>query len=151
MILKAVSVSTPPPDLTVSLTLTGGNLLEPGITLERKSENPSLPPPGSNSALDTTSQGSESNEEDKVSNSDKVESQAKNTDKCKSSDSAEPSQDSGAGSRADSDPAHLTNSLPVSHSAFSIQSETVFQQPKLKGTFLTHNVIYVVVLFWLRQ
>ena len=44
MILRAVSDSTPPPDLTVSLTLTGGRLLEP-ITLERKAEHllPSSP------------------------------------------------------------------------------------------------------------
>ena len=39
MILRAVSDSTPPPDLTVSLTLTGGELLEP-IILERKVEHP---------------------------------------------------------------------------------------------------------------
>ena len=42
MILRAVSDSTPPPDLTVSLTLNGGNLLEP-ITLEREAEHPSPP------------------------------------------------------------------------------------------------------------
>ena len=47
MILRAVSDSTPPPDLTVSLTLTGGRLLEP-ITLERKAEHLSLSSPDSN-------------------------------------------------------------------------------------------------------
>ena len=90
MILRAVSDSTPPPDLTVSLTLTGGKLLQP-ITLERKAEHPSLPPPpppGSYLPQAVTSQGLQSHEEDKASNSDKVESQI---DKHKSSDSAEPS------------------------------------------------------------
>ena len=47
MILRAVSDSTPPPDLTVSLTLTGGKLLQP-ITLERAAEHlPLSPSPGS--------------------------------------------------------------------------------------------------------
>ena len=41
MTLEAVSDSTPPPDLTVSLTLSGGKLLEP-ITLERKAERSSF-------------------------------------------------------------------------------------------------------------
>ena len=64
MILRAVSDSTPP-DLTVSLTLTGGKLLEP-ITLERKAEHPSPPspppppPPKINLLQAATSQGSES-------------------------------------------------------------------------------------------
>ena len=63
IVLRAVSDSTPP-DLTVSLTLTGGKLLQP-ITLERKAEHPSLPlspksPPGSNLPLAT---GLESSEE----------------------------------------------------------------------------------------
>ena len=103
MILRAVSDSTPPPDLTVSLTLTGGMLLEP-ITLERKGEHPSLqlsplPPPlqpGSNPPQAAMNQGSQSHEEEKTSMSDKGESQK--TDKQKSSYSAEPSQDNGAGS-----------------------------------------------------
>ena len=72
MILRAVSDSTPPPDLTVSLTLTGGKLLEP-IILERKAEHPSPPSPlpKSNLLQAATSQGSESHKEDKA---EKVES-----------------------------------------------------------------------------
>ena len=71
MILRAVSDSTPPPDLTVSLTLTGGKLLEP-IILERKAEDAlPLPPPCSNRPQAYSSQGSKSHEENKTSNSDK--------------------------------------------------------------------------------
>ena len=124
--LRAVSDSTPPPDFSVSLTLTGGKLLEP-ITLERQAEHPSPPPSpppllqqlqqplplpsDSNPSQPTTSQA---HEEDKMSNLDKAKTQTKNIDKHKSSDSAEPqSQDIGAGSCADSDTAPLPNSLPA--------------------------------------
>ena len=104
MILRAVSDSTPPPDLTVSLTLTGGKLLEP-IILERKAEHPSPPSPllpKSNLLQAATSQGSESHKEDKA---EKVESEVKDTDKHKAS------QDDRADLRADPDPAPLLVSL----------------------------------------
>ena len=52
MILRAVSDSTTLPDLTVSLVLTGGRLLEP-ITLERKAEHLSLSSPDSNNQGNT--------------------------------------------------------------------------------------------------
>ena len=127
MILRAVSDSTPPPDLTVSLTLTGGELLEP-IILERKAEHPS-PPPKINLLQAATSQGSESHKEDKA---EKVESEVKDTDKHKAS------QDDRADSRADPDPAPLPVSLSSSHSA-SIQSGTEF--PQQEGI-----IIHVIIL-----
>ena len=134
MILRAVSDSTPPPDLTVSLTLTGGKLLEP-IILERKAEDPlPLPPPCSNRPQAVSSQGSKSHEENKTSNSDKDESQV---------NSAEPSQDSGAGLHADSDPAPLPVSL--SHSPSSIQSGTESSQQKgtcVHAIILTDKTVY---------
>ena len=88
-----------------------------------------------------------------MSNSDKAEPQTKNIDKHKSSGSAEPSQDSGTGSRADSGPAPLPNSLPApppvslspSHSASSIQSETEFSQQK--GKYLSLNLTTIHRLF----
>ena len=69
MILQAVSDSTTPPDLTVSLTLDGVKM-QGTITLERSAEDPSqlpsLPPPVSNTLPNQDNkagQGSESHEE----------------------------------------------------------------------------------------
>ena len=146
MILRAVSDSTPPPDLTVSLTLNGGNLLEP-ITLEREAEHPS-PPLDSTRPQAATRQDSKFHEENNASNSDK--------NKHKASDSAEPqSQDSGAGSLAGSDLAPLPNSLQapplVSSHSPSIQSGT--EPPQQKGIhviILINNDYTDCILFWLR-
>ena len=144
MILQAVSDSTTPPDLTVSLTLDGVKM-QGTITLERKAEDPSqlppLSPPDSSTLLneDTTAgQGSEFHEEppkatdksdintiEKPGSSPKYQDSATDVNNVTSTPGATANtQNPAAAAQETSLSASATNSesLPKSHSASSLLS-----------------------------